>query len=238
MLNNPLALNDPDGREPNKAQAGTIQQVVAVIQRIERENPTATRADVLERTRAHFVGLDDSAAGNFRYVYTKNSGWIDAKHFFEAAARGTTFQGELVTNVLGFGNEVIQTITGDTSGFSYEDLGSNAAGADFGDDVFNPNSGGSLSQQVTGYFNNTLGATTPQAASNFNQIPATATAPSTSQTLGSRTTSTQSTRQSATTQGQSAVGNARSATSQSAGQACPEARCKPRSTSGGSNTSN
>ena len=35
VLNNPLVLADPGRREPNKAQAGTDQQAVAIIQQIE-----------------------------------------------------------------------------------------------------------------------------------------------------------------------------------------------------------
>jgi hypothetical protein len=155
VLNNPLALTDPDGREPNKAQAGTIQQVVAIIQQIEKQNPTASRSEILNKVDQHFRNQEDKA-GNIRYVYTKESGWIDAKHFFAAAndaANSTT--GEIGTNIKGVIVEAIQTIQRDDSAFSYEDLGSNAAGADFGADTFNP-SGGLLSEQVSDYVNNTL----------------------------------------------------------------------------------
>ena len=48
--------------------------------------------------------------------------------------------------------ELVQTVGGDDSAFSYEDLGSNAAGADFGDDAFDPN-GAPLSEQVNNYVN-------------------------------------------------------------------------------------
>jgi hypothetical protein len=39
-----------------------------------------------------------------------------------------------VVNALGLGVKIYQSATGDESGFSYEDLGPNAAGVDFGDD--------------------------------------------------------------------------------------------------------
>ena len=72
-----------------------------------------------------------------RYIYTDRYGWIDLRHF---GAAGSLAQGwgSVVTEWLGFGNEVLQWATewGDDyrSGFSPADIPSNAAGAEFGDD--------------------------------------------------------------------------------------------------------
>ncbi|MBK8317012.1 MAG: hypothetical protein IPL01_24580 [Acidobacteria bacterium] len=236
VLNHPLALVDLDGREPNKLQAGTAQQIVAVIQQIERDNPTSSRTEILQKVDAHFRALDDQA-GPARYVYTEKSGWIDAKHFFAAANEAQTF-GEVLTVLGGYRVEFNQWLAGDPSAGSYEDVGSNYAGADFGDDVFNPN-GAPVSEQVSTYFNNTLQARAPGAAPNYNHLPSGPLAPTGSrsnQTTESRTQSTQSTRRSANTQSQSGQRTVTNSTTNSAGRACPRGRCPETSTGrGGSN---
>ncbi len=204
VLNNPLDLTDPDGREPNKSQAGTIQNVVAIIQQIERQNPNDNRTEILKKADQFFRNQAD-VAGNIRYVYTKENGWIDAKHFFAAANEAANSStGEIGTNVKGIAIEILQTLQRNDSAFSYEDIGSNAAGAEFGAKVFNP-SGGLLSEQVATYFNNTLGATAPTAAPNYEQLPNHLPLPNDSggsrtrgsQTASNRTDSTQSTTRSA-----------------------------------------
>jgi RHS repeat-associated protein len=167
VLNNPVSLTDPDGREPNKTQAATVQQIVAIVEQTERDNPNATRAEILQRVDGFFRN-QQQGRGQWRYVYTEEVGWIDVRHFFAAANQAATV-GEVVTNALGLGVEIYQSATGDESGFSYEDLGSNAAGADFGDDHFDPN-GPALSQQVATYLNG-LKPTLPTAAPNYANIP-------------------------------------------------------------------
>lgn len=169
VLNNPLILSDPDGREPNKSQAGTAAQIVAIIKATEKGNPNATPTEILQKVDGYFRASQDQP-GDTRYVYTNKKGWIDAKHFIAAANTAASIVGEVGTNVSGLVVELKQTVTGSDSAFSYEDLGSNAAGADFGDDVFDPN-GAPLSEQVQNYFDNTLGATQPQFAPNYNAIP-------------------------------------------------------------------
>jgi len=100
-------------------------------------------------------------------VYTKGNGWIDFKHFF--AANSAVDRGEFVTNVGGLYVETVQLWENSPSAFSYEDLGSNASGANFGDDVFDPN-GGPLSVQLSN-FGHSLGPAFPTRAPNYTSIP-------------------------------------------------------------------
>lgn len=71
-------------------------------------------------------------------------------------------------NILGIGLESVEQI-GTSSFFSYEDLPSNRAGADFGDDYFHPD-GSPLSSQATRHLA-TLGATDPENAPNYLFLP-------------------------------------------------------------------
>lgn len=233
VRNNPLALTDLDGREPNKAQAGTAQQIVAVIQQIERQNPGASNKEILQKTADYFRNMNDSKSGSIRYVYTQEAGWIDFKHFF-AAAEDTainSYLGEIETNVKGLGVEILQTVEGDDSAFSYEDLGSNQQGARFGGRWFESD-GSSVSSQVGSFLNNTLVARSPQAANNYNQLPAgppNARGSRSTQTSEGRTTSTRS----AAAQGTAARRNANSAadSNNSAGKSKPMGRKRNRSES-------
>ncbi|MFM6271782.1 MAG: hypothetical protein ACKPFA_35610, partial [Dolichospermum sp.] len=74
-----------------------------------------------------------------RYFYTDQYGWVDIRHFAEAARRTSGGEWAWWTETLGFGNEVVQYLTewGDDyrSGFSPEDLPSNSAGANFGQSI-------------------------------------------------------------------------------------------------------
>lgn len=161
--NNPLSNIDPDGREPNKADATNINGFLANVRRIERENPGAPPALILAMAATRLEQGNDAVS----YLYTTKRDWIDSKHFFAAANTAESF-GEGVTLFLGLGVEAKQVGTLSPSGFSYEDLPSNAAGADFGDDHLN---GGSLlSQQIETYLN-AAGATEPSAAPNYQNLP-------------------------------------------------------------------
>ena len=79
----------------------------------------------------------DHGTNSNRYLYTDKYGWVDLRHFGQAAALANSI-GSVTTEILGFGLEIRQFATewGDDyrSGFSSEDLSSNAAGASFGDD--------------------------------------------------------------------------------------------------------
>lgn len=166
VLNNPVRTTDPDGRQPNKSQAGTVQQVIAIVYSIQRANPGASGRDLLRKVDQHFRNQVDEP-GAVRYVYTKESGWLDMKHFF-AAANTAAGAGEAVTNAAGLFVELQQTVRNDESAFSYEDVGSNAAGANFGDDVCDPAQG--LTGQLNEYLNS-LNPTDPSAAPNWPNVP-------------------------------------------------------------------
>jgi len=105
-LNNPLGITDFDGREPNKSQSGTWQQIVAIVQQIEQANPGASPRHILSKVDQYFRNRADSP-GATRFVYTKGNGWIDFKHFF-AAANSAVDRGEFVTNVGGLYVETVQ----------------------------------------------------------------------------------------------------------------------------------
>src|SRR5688500_14574370 len=59
------------------------------------------------------------------------------------------------------------------SAFSYDDLPSDKFGADFGANHFDPNSKLTFGEQLANYLNNVLGATNPESAPNFNELPET-----------------------------------------------------------------
>lgn len=56
------------------------------------------------------------------------------------------------------------------SAYSYEDLPSDKYGAEFGANYFDPNSNLSLAEQLENYLNS-LGATSPENAPNYNTLP-------------------------------------------------------------------
>ena len=163
---NPVKFMDPNGEEPNKAQAGVAADLVTIVRTFEQQNPNASPRQVLSSVAQSLERRPD-VPGAIRYIYTEQSDWIDAKHFFSAADTAATV-GEGVTNILGLGLEASQV--GNPSFFSYEDIGSNAAGADFGDDVFNPN-GGPLSDQLRDYLSG-LNPKLPTDAPNYSRLPA------------------------------------------------------------------
>jgi RHS repeat-associated protein len=83
------------------------------------------------------ASLKDTHIGNTdRYFYTEEWGWVDVRHFAEAASLSADGESPLKTETLSFAVEVVQWMTewGDDyrSGFSSEDLSSNSAGVSFG----------------------------------------------------------------------------------------------------------
>jgi hypothetical protein len=110
---------DPDGRAPNQAGVTNPDHVL-----------NALIAD------PNLANLKATHQGNMnRYFYTEKYGWVDIRHFAEAA-RMTYDQPGWTVKTLGFFLEGFQWMTewGDDyrSGFSPEDLPSNTAGFDFG----------------------------------------------------------------------------------------------------------
>lgn len=138
--NDPLNWADANGREPNRAQATDPSYVAGQV------NGGRSLAEVSD---AH-----GGARNEPRYFYTQRYGWVDIRHFAEAASmvheRGVP---PAAVKALGVGNEVAQAITEGireaggrdvyNSGFSYEDIPSNSAGATFGEVL---NAGGDFGQ--------------------------------------------------------------------------------------------
>jgi RHS repeat-associated protein len=71
----------------------------------------------------------------------------------------------------GYRQEMSDRIAAEHSAYSYEDLPSDKFGADFGANYFDPNSKLSLGEQLQNYFIQVLGATTPEKAPNFDDLP-------------------------------------------------------------------
>lgn len=120
--NNPPSFNDPDGLAPNKAGVTGSLHVYNALQ------------------KGNLADLRNSHSGNKnRYFYTEKFGWIDIRHFAEAARMVSEGTPSFVVRALGFGNEINQWITewGDDyrSGFSQEDLPSNDAGINFAESL-------------------------------------------------------------------------------------------------------
>ena len=72
----------------------------------------------------------------------------------------------------GFMTERMQQAVTPRSAFSYEDIPSDTFGAQFAVDHFNPNLESTFADQLAAYMSNVLGATVPQNAPNFNELPA------------------------------------------------------------------
>jgi len=121
-FNDPVNMLDPDGNSPNRAGA--------VSHRLIRSNIARNNG---------LAGLANNMSNSQRYFHTSRYGWVDVRHFGSAASYviGGTPGG--IVKTLGYGVEVRQTIQeglnpgGYRSGFSPEDLPSNAAGVSFGE---------------------------------------------------------------------------------------------------------
>ena len=127
--NSPTNFTDPLGLAPNRAGTTDPSHVLDRIRELEAKGMSPDQ--ILATLR------DEHADNNNRYFYTDAFGWVDIRHFAEAARRARQM-GSVLTEGLGFLNECWQWLNegdGDyRSGFSPEDLPSNSAGAGFGDD--------------------------------------------------------------------------------------------------------
>jgi RHS repeat-associated protein len=178
VMNNPINLIDPDGREPIKPLVGTIQQALSFFR---ANNITTVRGiDDFFKNPTDANGNRLGAGDYVRYVYTENNGWIDLRHYFGSAIRG-----ELPMDAL----ELSQCAAGYGSCYSYEDLPSNDFGgnAPLTDEViemqYSPmekgvvpkkkevfKTGESLLDAVENHFTG-AGATNPESAPNYNNLP-------------------------------------------------------------------
>jgi hypothetical protein len=142
-INNPVNWVDPLGDRPNKDEAGNTDNVVTVIERIEQQNPKASKEEILDKVAAEYhIGTSHTV----RYVYTAEHGWIDMKHYFASANEAKNYSlfnwkwtGSLVSQAGGYYVEAQQCRNQDPSCLSYEDLPSNAAGRRFYRNYYNNN---------------------------------------------------------------------------------------------------
>ncbi|WP_405930678.1 DUF4157 domain-containing protein [Streptomyces sp. NBC_00827] len=134
----------------------------AVVQLAPNQAGTTDPAHVVGWVRGHeatagsgaavMLALSEAHKGNSdRYFYTGTHGWVDVRHFGKAASLAVS-KGSVATEALGFANEAMQWLTewGDDyrSGFSPEDIPSNAAGAEFGDDYIGSRTGESTADAL------------------------------------------------------------------------------------------
>jgi hypothetical protein len=186
--NNPITLKDPDGRQPVKDQAGTVEVFINAMNTSPSKvgMQTGAAADTTLKNFSNISGFPPKPATTQyfnmkegRYVYTKKGGWIDMVHFLFYAGEARKQEANGVKNAAldavqtGEFQEITDQIVSPHSAFSYEDLPSDKFGAIFGSEVFDPTSDKTLGDQIQNYLNNELGATTPDSAPNWNSMPAT-----------------------------------------------------------------
>jgi hypothetical protein len=185
---NPIRHNDPDGREPNAAQAGTVEGFVSIMNNSPRGvgNFTGEDASVylqsLSDTKFKKMKIEPTQTSYFntkqnRYIYTENGGWVDMVHFLFYAGKAYDMKlneakdSKISTVSAGRRQEFLDSIIAKHSAFSYEDLPSDSFGADFALNYFDSKSNLSFSQQVSSYMNNVLGAKNPATAPNYSTLP-------------------------------------------------------------------
>ena len=191
VMNNPIMLTDPDGREPVKKYAGTSQQFVAVL------NNSSRQVGHFKGANAHnyMMSLGNTEMNwkqmrplptqtpyfntkEGRYIYTEKGGWVDMSHFMFYAGKAYKYKQEGNENPIGeavqdgYAQELTDKYAAKHSAYSYEDLPSDKFGAEFSTKFFDSNSELSFGEQLMNYLNNELGATTPESAPNYDKIPA------------------------------------------------------------------
>jgi hypothetical protein len=154
-------------RAPN--QAGTTDPD-HVVSWVAGQEAGRTPTQVLD-------ALSDAHGGNTdRYFYTDTYGWVDVRHF-GASASWACSVGSVATEGLGVANEAVQWATewGDSyrSGFSPEDIPSNAAGASFGDDYVGSVAGESVSAALRRWMTDHGARVASDPAARRSALPAT-----------------------------------------------------------------
>ena len=136
-----------------------------------------------------------------RYIYTEKGGWVDMVHFLFYAGKAYEYKRQkLIAQSLlkdktlslqerahaerrasidpvneavqdGYAQEMTDRFAAPYSAYSYEDLPSDKYGADFATNYFDPTSKLNFGEQLTNYLNEKLGATDPQNAPNYENLP-------------------------------------------------------------------
>jgi len=184
-LNNPVNYFDPDGEEPVKKYAGTVDDLFNVLNhspsQVGRSNGLNYMAHVGEfglsskltpQPKDGYLNLQKG-----RYIYTEKQGWMDMSHFMFFAGRAYEYKVggsnapiyEAVRD--GYIQELSDTIFAPHSAFSYEDLPSDLTGAVFGARYYDPESSNTFAEQLRSFLENEIGATNPESAPNYESIP-------------------------------------------------------------------
>jgi len=176
--NSPIWLVDRKGKEPDRNQAGTIDQAAGQWAQLKNQSAEGI---------LNYIQTDPNAV---RYIYTKDKGWIDLQHYF-----GTIKYGKTSMDLLepASGNKLLQDklfgAGANESYYSYEDLPSNQFASEaknlsivkekvgLSDDgiwvkdyVVEQKTGKDLINSVKENFIN-ANATNPEAAPNWKGIP-------------------------------------------------------------------
>ena len=166
--------------------AGRAPSGTPVLHRAPNQAGTTDADDVVQWVRDHSAGrtvgqvldeLSDAHGGNVgRYFYCDTYGWVDVRHFGAAASYAAS-TGSVVAEGLGLANEMFQWATewGDDyrSGFSPEDIPSNAAGAEFGDDYAGEVEGESLAAALQRWMRDNGARPADDPRANREALPAT-----------------------------------------------------------------
>jgi hypothetical protein len=164
VMNNPILMVDPDGREPIKPLVGTIQQAIefyrlrgfTTIHQIQN-----FYANPIDENGKHIAHKD---GGYTRYVYTEKNGWLDLRHVFSICSNGEAAMDDF---------ENAQCLGGLGSCFSYEDLPSNHFGTTLSTAIKTRNgflTDENLYNTLSNVFDK-AGATKPENAPNYSQLP-------------------------------------------------------------------
>lgn len=182
----PVKLVYPDGNETVKKYTGTIEDIICVLNN--SKNKVARRkGDEAAATLFYLDILQFRQIGSYaflriplkpavtdplnkvkgRYVYTEKTGWIHMAHFMYYA--GIAYStGKITAMIEGYFQKMLDP---EYSKFSYEDLRSDYNGADFDENYFDSDSDLTLGEQVEAYMKNVLGATDPQNAKKWEDLP-------------------------------------------------------------------
>lgn len=144
VLNNPYKYIDPNGNEVTRSQLGSYEIFYNDIVKFENfqsgNNPGQTASQTLSCI-SNFGGLFHSDIrynennaflynSNARYLQTSKGDYIDNLHFMQSAAK-TKEVGSGMADAMGQLMEFFQYVGGHPSGYSKEDLPSNALGREF-----------------------------------------------------------------------------------------------------------
>ncbi|MFW6302924.1 MAG: RHS repeat domain-containing protein [Bacteroidales bacterium] len=191
-LNSPILFVDPDGEEPVKEFVGTSSDFSAILnnspRRVGRFKGEAASNYLLSLGNTKFnwkkMKPDPAQTGYFnnkegRYIYTETGGWIDMTHFMFYAGKAYEYKlkgAKKPVNMAikdGYYQETSDWVAAPHSAFSYEDLPSDKFGADFAANYFDADSELTFAEQLQSYLDNELGATEPENAPNFDELPKT-----------------------------------------------------------------